>query len=78
MTFKNLSLGILLATSALSVETAQAQSQIYPEHFDLSEVRLLDSPFLNAMRDMSERYSAIVLHGNAIAVTLNQEVKGSK
>ena len=34
--------------------------------------------FLNAMRDMSERYSAIVLHGNAIAVTLNQEVKGSK
>lgn len=34
--------------------------------------------FLNAMRDMSERYAAIVLHGNAIAVTLNQTEKSSK
>ena len=50
MTIKKLSLGILLAASTLSVETAQAQSQIYPQHFDLSEVRLLDSPFLNAMK----------------------------
>ena len=30
------------------------------------------------MRDMSERYAAIVLHGNAIAVTLNQTEKSSK
>lgn len=39
---------VLLA--ALTVPTAvSAQSQIYPQHFDLKEVRLLDGPFLNAL-----------------------------
>lgn len=35
---------------ALSTQAAQAQSQLYPQHFDLGEVRLLDGPFLNAMK----------------------------
>lgn len=40
---------IACAALVLSAAAAQAQSQIYPQHFDLSEVRLLDGPMLNAM-----------------------------
>ena len=37
---------MLGATTAL---TAQAQTALYPQHFALSEVTLLDSPFKTAM-----------------------------
>ena len=47
---KQLLTTIALAACTLSAESVMAQSQIYPQHFDLSEVRLLDGPFLNAMR----------------------------
>lgn len=47
---KQLLTTIALAAMTLSAESVMAQSQIYPQHFDLSEVRLLDGPFLNAMR----------------------------
>ncbi|MBM6991958.1 MAG: glycoside hydrolase family 127 protein [Prevotella sp.] len=43
---------LLLLSAALtwcSTQSIQAQSEIYPHHFNLSEVTLLDSPFKTAM-----------------------------
>lgn len=43
-------IGILTLAGALSLTNkAQAQSEIYPGHFDLEEVTLLDGPFKTAM-----------------------------
>ncbi len=39
---------LMLAMAAMPV-AVQAQSEIYPEHFDLEEVTLLDSPFKTAL-----------------------------
>ena len=43
---KGIAMASLLAVSSVSL---LAQSELYPGHFDLEEVRLLDSPFLKAM-----------------------------
>lgn len=41
---------IITAIAALTLGTqAQAQSELYPQHFDLEEVTLLDGPFKSAM-----------------------------
>ena len=41
---------LLLATIVtLSVSGSIAQTELYPNHFDLEEVTLLDSPFKTAM-----------------------------
>lgn len=40
---------LLFATGLLSVTQVQAQSEIYPQHFDLEKVTLLDGPFKIAM-----------------------------
>ena len=39
----------MLAALMVSPFTLSAQSELYPGHFDLEEVRLLDSPFRRAM-----------------------------
>lgn len=41
---------LALAACTLYANPSRAQSQIYPQHFDLKEVRLLDGPFLNALK----------------------------
>ena len=38
-----------LAACLLGINAAQAQTQIYPHHFRLDEVTLLDGPFKTAM-----------------------------
>ena len=43
------SIVISLVLLTISVQSSKGQSQIYPEHFDLSEVRLLDSPFKTSL-----------------------------
>lgn len=40
---------MLLAFSAISAASMQAQTEIYPQHFDLEKVTLLESPFKKAM-----------------------------
>ena len=40
---------LAFAAGLLSMTQAQAQSEIYPQHFDLGEVTLLDGPFKTAM-----------------------------
>lgn len=45
---------LFAAALALSSVAAQAQSQLYPQHFDLGEVRLLEGPMLRAM-DINDR-----------------------
>ncbi len=44
--FKSVMLGMAISATPLTI---QAQSEIYPQHFDLEEVTLLDSPFKTAM-----------------------------
>ncbi len=39
----------LIAALAVCAITSKAQSELYPKHFELSEVTLLDSPFKTAM-----------------------------
>lgn len=46
---KRLLLGAALVAAALMPVPAAAQSMLYPHHFDLTEVTLLDSPFKTAM-----------------------------
>lgn len=46
MTMKKLTIVTLLSISALGV---QAQSLLYPKHFDLQEVTLTDGPMKTAM-----------------------------
>ena len=60
--FKKL-LSITLATTALMLGTnnAVAQSEIYPQHFDLNEVTLLDGP----MKTMMEINDALLLKYDA-------------
>ena len=42
-------LSVALASSLLFAERATAQSEIYPQHFDLSEVTLLNGPMKTMM-----------------------------
>ena len=46
-------LSITLAASLLFATEAKAQSEIYPQHFDLSEVTLLDGP-MKTMMDIND------------------------
>ena len=41
---------VLLLGSALMPQAMNAQSEIYPQHFNLEEVQLLDGPFQNALQ----------------------------
>ena len=43
------SIFLLLAVSMMSVATADAQTELYPRHFDLEQVTLLDGPMKTAM-----------------------------
>ena len=45
---------IIGAGCLLHSNEASAQSKLYPQHFDLSEVELLDSPFKTAMLKNAE------------------------
>lgn len=40
---------LTLAASILTSLAAQAQEEIYPQHFNLEQVTLLDGPFKTAM-----------------------------
>ncbi|MBQ0019537.1 MAG: glycoside hydrolase family 127 protein [Bacteroidales bacterium] len=47
---------LIAATAALALSTqAQAQSELYPQHFDLEEVTLLDGP-LKTAQDLNIKY----------------------
>ena len=47
-------LSVALASSLLFAERATAQSEIYPQHFDLSEVTLLNGPMKTMMETNDE------------------------
>ena len=47
-------LSVALVSSLLCAQRAAAQSEIYPQHFDLSEVTLLDGPMKTMMETNDE------------------------
>ena len=47
-TFNNMKCVVAVCAASLAL-TAEAQSELYPQHFDLDEVTLLDSPLKDAM-----------------------------
>ena len=51
-----------LLLMALLPSLSQAQSELYPQHFDLEEVTLLDSPLKAAMDGKRLAHEAPLLH----------------